>query len=154
MTFLDLFVALYHAVVYAVIAGAMLVVSYYVLDLVTPGHLGSHLRGVDETGTESVHAQSRSAGLVTSAWLVSNALVLFTAIWTNGETDLGWALLWTVSFGALGILLNTVMFFAIEAITPGNLRKIVCEPGPVRPLAYVAAATAVSVAAIVSASIA
>ena len=46
------------------------------------------------------------------------------------------------------------MFFAIEAITPGSLRTIVTEPGPVRPLAYVAAAVAVSVGAIVCASIA
>jgi len=150
----DLLNALGHAVVYALLAGVLLVVAYYVLDAITPGHLGSHLRGVDEHGTESVHHQSKSAGVVTSAWLVSNALVLFTAIWTNGETSFGYALLATVAFGILGIVLNSVMFFAVEAITPGSLRTIVCEPGPVRPLAYVASATALSVAAIVCASIA
>jgi Domain of Unknown Function (DUF350) len=150
----DLLTALAHAVVYAVVAGAVLLASYYVLDAVTPGHLGSHLHGSDESGEASVHRQSRSAAVVASAWLVSNALVLFTAIWTNGATDLGWALGWTVSFGVLGVLLNTVMLFAIDAVTPGNLRQIVCEPGPVRPLAYVAAATSLSVAAIVCASIA
>ena len=150
----SLLIALGHAVVYAVLAGALLVAAYYVLDLVTPGHLGSHLRGVDETGAESVHAASRSAGLVTAAWLVSNALVLFTAIWTNGATSLGWALVWTLAFGVLGIALNAVMFFVIEAVTPGSLRRIVCAPGPVRPLAYVAAASALSVALIVCASIA
>lgn len=150
----DLLDALVHAVVYAGVAGVLLLVSYYVLDLVTPGHLGSHLLGVDERGQESVHAQSRSAAVVTSAWLVSNALVLFTAIWTNGATTFGWALGWTVAFGVLGIALNAVMLFAIDAITPGDLRRIVTEPGPVRPLAHVAAATSLSVAAIVCASIA
>ncbi len=150
----DLLNALFHAVVYAVIAGAMLVLAYYVLDVVTPGRLGSHLRGVDENGVESVHHHSRSAGVVAASWLLSNALVLFTAIWTNGETDLGWALGWTVAFGALGIALNAAMLFVIDAITPGDLRQIVCEPGPVRPLAYVAAATALSVSVIVCASIA
>jgi hypothetical protein len=150
----DLLNALFHAVAYALVGGAMLVAAYYVLDLATPGHLGTHLRGVDENGMESVHAHSRSAGVVTSAWLVSNAAVLFTAIWTNGETSLGWALGWTVAFGVVGIVLNTIMFFAIEAITPGSLRTIVTEPGPVRPLAYVAASVAVSVGAIVCASIA
>ena len=150
----DLVNALLHAVAYALVGGVMLIVAYYVLDLATPGHLGTHLRGVDENGQESVHAHSRSAGVVTSAWLVSNALVLFTAIWTNGESSLGWALAWTVSFGALGIALNAVMFFAVEAITPGNLRQIITGPGPVRPLAYVAAAVALSVGAIVCASIA
>ena len=92
--------------------------------------------------------------MVTSAWLVSNAAVLFTAIWTNGETSLGSALVWTVAFGAVGIALNTLMFFAVEAITPGDLRQIVTAPGPVRPLAQVAAAVALSVGAIVCASIA
>ena len=154
----DLLNALFHAVAYALVGGAMLVVAYYVLDLATPGHLGTHLRGVDENGNESVHAHSRSAGVVTSAWLLSNAAVLFTAIWTNGETSLGWALGWalgwTVSFGIVGIALNTLMFFAVEAMTPGDLRRIVTEPGPVRPLAYVAAAAAISVGAIVCASIA
>ena len=76
----DLFDALLHAVAYALVGGAMLVVAYYVLDLATPGHLGTHLRGVDENGNESVHAHSKGAGVVTSAWLVSNAAVLFTAL--------------------------------------------------------------------------
>jgi uncharacterized membrane protein YjfL (UPF0719 family) len=150
----DLLNALFHAVVYAVVAGAVLIAAYYVLDAVTPGHLGSHLHGSDEEGEASVHRQSRSAGVVTAAWMVSNALVLFTAIWTNGETDLGWALGWTVSFGVLGVLLNALMLFVIDLVTPGNLRQVICEPGPVRPLAYVAAATSLSVAAIVCASIA
>ncbi|CAM3185328.1 DUF350 domain-containing protein [Nocardioides dubius] len=150
----DLINAVWHAVAYAVAGGAMLVLSYYVLDLATPGHLGTHLRGVDANGQESVHAHSRSAGVITSAWLLSNAAVLFTAIWTNGDTDLGTALGWTVAFGVVGIVLNAVMFFTIEAIMPGSLRQIVTEPGPVRPLAYVAAAAAISVGAIVCASIA
>ena len=150
----DLINALLHAVAYALVGGAMLVVAYYVLDLATPGHLGTHLRGVDENGNESVHAHSKGAAVVTSAWLVSNAAVLFTAIWTNGATSLGWALGWTVSFGIVGIALNTLMFFAVEAMTPGNLRQIVTAPGPVRPLAQVAAAVALSVGAIVCASIA
>lgn len=143
--------AMLHAVVYAFTAGALLVAAYYVLDLITPGHLGRQLRGGSE---EDGQAPSQSAGLVAGAWTVSNALVLFTAIWTNGQTDLGTALLWTVSFGALGIVLNTVMFLVVEALTPGRLREIVCTPGPVRPLAVLAAAASLSVAGIVCASIA
>lgn len=143
--------AMLHAVVYAFTAGVLLVAAYYVLDLITPGHLGRQLRGGSE---EDGHAPSQSAGLVAGAWTVSNALVLFTAIWTNGQTDLGTALLWTVSFGALGIVLNTVMFLVVEALTPGRLREIVCTPGPVRPLAVLAAAASLSVAGIVCASIA
>lgn len=142
----DLLSALFHAVAYAGIGGVMLIAAYYVLDLLTPGHLGTHLSGRGDTA-------SASAGVVTGAWLVSNALVLFTAIWTNGDTSLGHALGWTVAFGALGIALNAVMLFVIDAITPGNLREIVCQPGPTVPLAFVAAATSLSVAGIVCASV-
>jgi uncharacterized membrane protein YjfL (UPF0719 family) len=146
-----LLVALLHAVVYAITAGVLLVGAYYVLDLITPGHLGRQLRGKSE---EDGDAPSQSAGVIAAAWMISNALVLFTAIWTNGGTNLGWALLWTVSFGILGIVLNIVMFFAVEALTPGRLRETVCAPGPVRPLAVLAAAASLSVAGIVCASIA
>jgi uncharacterized membrane protein YjfL (UPF0719 family) len=144
--------AMLHAVVYALTAGALLVAAYYVLDLLTPGHLGTRLRGSEEDGAAT--APSQSAGVVAGAWTISNALVLFTAIWTNGQTDLGTALLWTVAFGVLGIVLNTVVFLAVEVLTPGRLREIVCTPGPVRPLAVLAAAASLSVAAIVCASIA
>lgn len=160
----QLLTALGHAVVYALLTGGLLVLAYYVLDLVTPGHLGTHLRGgadrtdgvdgVDGAAGAAGAAASSGAGLVAGAWLLSNALVLFTAIWTNGATSLGWALGWTLAFGVLGITLNAVMFFVVEAITPGSLREAVTTPGPVRPLATVAAAAALSVAAIVCASIA
>jgi uncharacterized membrane protein YjfL (UPF0719 family) len=144
--------AMLHAVVYAFTAGALLVAAYYVLDLLTPGHLGTQLRGGNDD--DATTAPSQSAGVIAAAWMISNALVLFTAIWTNGQTDLGTALLWTIAFGALGIVLNTVMFLVVEALTPGRLREIVCTPGPVRPLAVLAGAASLSVAGIVCASIA
>lgn len=143
----DLLSALGHAAAYSIAAAVLLVAAYFVLDLATPGHLGKHLRGWDSR-------PSFSAGVVTAAWLLSTAAVLFTAIWTNGDTSLGWALLWTLVFGALGIALNAAMLVIVDLVTPGNLREIVCTPGPVQPLALVAAATAASVAVIVCASIA
>lgn len=154
----DLLNALLHGAAYALAGGTLLVAAYYVLDLLTPGHLGKHLHGAtaDEAAQAGpfAGAASYSAALVTGTWLLSTALVVFTAIWTNGETSLGWALAWTVAFGVLGIILNSVMLLVIDAVTPGNLRQIVCTPGPVVPLAYVAAATALAVSGIVCASIA
>jgi hypothetical protein len=144
----DLLTALWHGAVYALVGGVLLVLAYYVLDLLTPGHLGGRL-SADSDGDAS-----HSAGLVAGAWLLSTALVLFTAIWTNGETAFGWALGWTVAFGLLGIALNTVMFLAVEVLTPGSLGDAVCRPGPVVPLATVAAAAALASSAVVCASIA
>jgi hypothetical protein len=80
--------------------------------------------------------------------------VVFTAICTNGETALGEALLWTVVFGVLGIVVNTVMLLAVDVVTPGRLGEIVTTPGAAVPLAYVTAAAALAVSAVVCASIA
>lgn len=144
----DLWTALYHAVVYAVLAGAVLVLAYFVLDLLTPGHLGRHLLGTEADGA------SYSAATVTGAWIVGNAAVVFTAIWTNGDTDLGYALLWTLVFGLVGCALNAIMLVAIDLVTPGDLRAVVCTPGRVLPLAVVSAASTLAISAIVCASIA
>ena len=144
----DLWTALYHAVVYAVLAGAVLVLAYFVLDLLTPGHLGRHLLGSEAEGA------SYSAATVTGAWILGNGAIVFTAIWTNGDTDLGYALLWTLVFGLVGCALNAVMLVAIDLVTPGDLRAVVCTPGRVLPLAVVSAASTLSISAIVCASIA
>jgi len=155
----DLLDAVLHAVVYALVGGALVVAALGVLDLLTPGHLGSHLRGPGrgdhgQDGPQYAQPASGSAGLVAAAWLVGTGAIVFTAIWTNGETSLGEALLWTVVFGVVGILVNTVMLLAVDAVTPGRLGEIVCTPGPAVPLAYVTAAAAIAVSAVVCASIA
>ena len=149
----DLLVALLHAVVYALVGGALVVTALLVLDLLTPGRLGSHLRGPVEPH-DGAEPASGSAGLVAAAWLVGTGAIVFTAIWTNGETSLGAALLWTVVFGLVGIAVNTVMLLAVDLVTPGRLGDIVCTPGPAVPLAYVTAAAAIAVSAVVCASIA
>lgn len=146
----DLLEAGFHAVVYALVGGALIVLAFGVLDLLTPGRLGTHLKG----GTTTDDRASGSAGVVAAAWLVGTGAIVFTAIWTNGETSLGEALLWTVVFGVIGIVVNTVMLLAVDVVTPGRLGEIVCTPGAAVPLAYVTAAAAVAVSAVVCASIA
>jgi len=152
----DLLDAAFHAVVYALVGGALIVLALGVLDLLTPGHLGRQLRGshAAEPGHPDDHAASGSAGLVAAAWLVGTGGIVFTAIWTNGETSLGEALLWTVVFGVIGIAVNTVMLLAVDVVTPGRLGEIVTTPGAAVPLAYVTAAAAIAVSAVVCASIA
>jgi hypothetical protein len=164
----DLLDALLHAVVYALLGGALVVASLGVLDLLTPGHLGRHLRGSAAgsdgqdllgrpdglDGAEGTGAASGSAALVAAAWLLGTGGIVFTAIWTNGEASLGRALLWTLVFGVVGIVVNTVMLLAVDAVTPGRLGEIVCAPGAAVPLAWVTAAAAIAVSAVVCASIA
>lgn len=162
----DLLDAAFHAVVYALVGGALVVLALGVLDLLTPGHLGRQLRGPvggdpadgGSVGADPVAqgagAPSGSAGVVAAAWLIGTGAIVFTAIWTNGETSLGRALLWTVAFGVIGIAVNTLMLLVVDVVTPGRLGEIVTTPGAAVPLAYVTAAAAIAVSAVVCASIA
>jgi uncharacterized membrane protein YjfL (UPF0719 family) len=132
------------AVVYLGVGVALLILAAYVVDLLTPGRLVTHV----------VHHRSYSAALVLAAALIGQGLVIFTAIWTNAETGFGDALLWTVVFGLLGVVLSAVAFALVDVLTPGRLGALLMEPGPVQPIALVAAAAHLAVAGIVVASIA
>ena len=135
---------LLYAVVYLVVGLALLILAGLVVDLLTPGRLVSHV----------VTARSYSAAVVLAAALVGQGLVIFTAIWTNAESGFGDALLWTVAFGLLGVVLTAASFAVVDLLTPGKLGRLLIEPGPVQPVALVAAAAHLAVAGIVVASIA
>ena len=135
---------LLYAVVYLLVGLALLILAGLVVDLLTPGRLVSHV----------VTARSYSAALVLAAALVGQGLVIFTAIWTNAESGFGDALLWTVAFGLLGVVLTAASFAVVDLLTPGKLGRLLIEPGPVQPVALVAAAAHLAVAGIVVASIA
>ena len=132
------------AVVYLGVGVALLILAAFVVDLLTPGRLVSHV----------VDQRSYSAALVLAAALLGQGLVIFTAIWTNADAGFGDALLWTVAFGLLGVVLSAVAFLLIDLLTPGRLGQMLSRPGPVQPIAVVTAAAHLAVAAIVVASIA
>jgi uncharacterized membrane protein YjfL (UPF0719 family) len=133
---------LLYAVVYLGVGIALLILAAVVVDLLTPGRLVTHV------------VSSYSSALVLAAALVGQGLVIFTAIWTNAASGFGDALGWTVAFGLLGVVLTAVAFFVVDLLTPGKLGRILAEPGPVQPVALVAAAAHLAVAGIVVASIA
>jgi uncharacterized membrane protein YjfL (UPF0719 family) len=133
---------LLYAVVYLGVGIALLILAAIVVNLLTPGRLVSHV------------VNSHSSALVLAAALIGQGLVIFTAIWTNAESGFGDALLWTMAFGLLGVVLAGVAFWVVDLLTPGQLGKILAEPGPVQPVALVAAAAHLAVAGIVVASIA
>ena len=63
------------AVVYLGVGIAMLILAAFVVDLLTPGRLVSHV----------VDGRSWSAAIVLAAALLGQGLVIFTAIWTNAR---------------------------------------------------------------------
>jgi uncharacterized membrane protein YjfL (UPF0719 family) len=133
---------LLYAVVYLGVGIALLILAAFVVDLLTPGRLVAHV------------VVSYSSALVLAAALVGQGLVIFTAIWTNAESGFGDALLWTVAFGLLGVVLTAVAFLVVDLLTPGKLGEMLAQPGPVQPVALVTAAAHLAVAGIVVASIA
>src|SRR4051812_30698533 len=133
---------LLYAVVYLALGIALLILAAFVVDLLTPGRLVTHI------------TTSHSSALVLAAALIGQGLVIFTAIWTNAESGFGDALLWTVAFGLLGVVLTAVAFAVVDVLTPGRLGTMLAQSGPVQPVALVAAAAHLAVAGIVVASIA
>lgn len=146
-----------YALIFLVAALLILAAGWAVLDALTPGHkLGEKIAGsqVARQGGTGVSDASHSAALVTSVWMIAQAAIIFTAIYTNARgTDFWAALGWTVAFSIVGLLLQTVAFIALDKFTPGELGDEVCTPGPVIPLAKVAAANIAAVGLIVIASI-
>jgi uncharacterized membrane protein YjfL (UPF0719 family) len=145
----DLLSALGYGIAYAILGSVILAGSFYLLDLITPRHhIGSVLMG------NINRKPSYSAAVVTSAWLIGQGLIIFTAIWTNASSSFGHVLLWTAAFGIVGALLLAATFFIHDLLTPGSLEDEVCKAGPALPLAYSTGASLLAISAIVCASIA
>lgn len=138
----DLLPALGYGVAYGLIGTLVLVVAWFVLDLLTPGKLGEHLH------------VSHSASLVAATWMLAQGAIIFTAIWTNASSSFGAALAWTVSFSLLGVALQTIAWRLVDLVTPGSLGEEITVGGNIKPLARVSAGVILAVGLIVIASIA
>ena len=139
---MDLISQLGYAAAYTAVGLVLLAAGFAALDLLTPGRLATHI------WTE----RPTNAAVVLGAGFVGLGLVVFTAIWTNGDSGFGSALGWTVAFGLLGVLLQAVAFRLLDLATPGDMAAMVCEKA-FHPASVVAAATQLAVSGIVAASI-
>jgi len=131
-----------YAVAYSGVGIALLVLGFYALDLLTPGHLGRHI----------YEDRSVNAGLTLAAGFLGQGAIVFASIWTNATSGFGTALLYTVVFGVLGVLLQAVAFLVLDLITPGRLGSHLVERS-FHPASFVSAAAQLAVAAIIVASI-
>ena len=131
-----------YAVAYTGVGLALLALGFFALDLLTPGHLGRHI----------YEHRSVNAALVLAAGFLVQGMVIFATIWTNAVSGFGTALLYTVVFGVLGVVLQAVAFILLDLITPGRLGAHLTEAA-FHPAALVSAAAQLAVAAIIVASI-
>jgi uncharacterized membrane protein YjfL (UPF0719 family) len=131
-----------YAVAYTGVGIALLTLGFFVLDLLTPGHLGRQI----------IEQRSINAALVLAAGFLGQGAVVFASIWTNATSAFGEALLYTVVFGVLGVLLQALGFVVLDLITPGKLGAYVTEK-VFHPASVVLAASHLAVSAIIVASI-
>lgn len=140
---MDLLSSVGYALAYGAVGIVILGLGYLALDLVTPGRLGDHI----------VRHASVNASIVTAAGIIGLGGIVFTAIWTNGDSAFGTALGWTIAFGVLGVAMQAAAFRALDLVTPDDLPAIVVQPG-FHPASLVAAATQLSVSLVIVACIA
>ncbi len=132
-----------YAAVYALLGVVMLIAGYAALDILTPGHLARQIWA----------ERSINAGIVLSSGFLAQGVIVFAAIWFNGQAGFGIAILYTAAFGLLGVVLQAVSFLLIDLVTPGKLGDIVCEV-PFHPASLVIASAQLAVSLAVVASIA
>ena len=131
-----------YAAAYTGVGIALLVLGFYALDVLTPGHLGRHI----------YEERSINAGLTLAAGFLGQGAIVFASIWTNATSGFGQALLYTVVFGVLGVVLQAVAFVALDVLIPGRLGQHLMEPA-FHPASLISAAVQLAVAAIIVASI-
>ena len=131
-----------YAVAYTGVGILLLVVGAIALDLLTPGHLAKHI----------YEERSVNAGIALAAGFIGQGAIAFTTIWTNATSGFGQALLYTVVFGVLGVLLQAIAFLVLDLLTPGKLGTMLMQV-PFHPASLVTAAATLAVSAIIVASI-
>ena len=130
------------AAAYTGVGIALLVLGFYALDLLTPGNLGRHI----------AEHRSLNAAIAVSGGFLGQGAIVFASIWTNATSGFGRALLYTVVFGILGVVLQAVAFVALDVLVPGRLGEHLMEPA-FHPASLISAAVQLAVAAIIVASI-
>lgn len=129
------------ATAYSLLGAALLVLGFLLTDALTPAALRSKI-WVE---------RNQNAAIFLSSKLIGVGAIAFTSIMTTYE-DLVQGLVSTAVFGLLGLALMAGAFWLVDVLTPGPLGEILTDATP-QPAVWVTAATNVSVAAIVCASI-
>ncbi|GAB3679714.1 DUF350 domain-containing protein [Saccharopolyspora tripterygii] len=137
----ELLAGLFAAVAYGVIGVAMMALGYLLVDLATPGKLRD-LIWVN---------RNPNAALLLVSGLTGVGIILTTAIVASAD-DLLLGLVGTVAYGLLGLILMSLSFLLIDAITPGKLGDELSSPD-MHPATWVSATAHVVLAVLMAAAI-
>jgi uncharacterized membrane protein YjfL (UPF0719 family) len=123
----------------------ILVVGFFVLDLITPGNLG-----------KQVIEGNPNAALLSAATLASLGIVLWFAIFFTAP---GWeGLAETAVFGLVSVAAQAICFLVLDLITPGKLGEELMSGGSgagarIHPGTWVSASAQVAIALVIAASL-
>jgi len=119
----------------------LLVVGFFVIDLLTPGKLAHHV----------FVSHRRDPALVLTASMLSLGMIIGTSIYqADGNT---WNnLLDTAAYGLLGVVLLGVAFLVLDLLTPGKLGDLMTDDKD-DPAAWVTFGMQIAVGVIVAASV-
>jgi uncharacterized membrane protein YjfL (UPF0719 family) len=124
---------------YSGVGLVVLIIGFFVLDLLTPGKLG-----------QLVMEGNPGAALLAATGLASLGLILYFAIHFTGA---GWdGLDDAVIFGLVGVLVQAIGFTILDLLIPGKLADHCFNP-TLHPAAWVSAGIQLSVALVVCASL-
>ena len=134
-----MFESVLQVLAYTGVGLVILVIGFVVLDLITPGRLGS-----------LVMEGNPGAGLLSATALASLGLILYFAIYFTGA---GWSGLDdAIVFGIVGVAAQAVGFFVLDLLIPGKLGQY-CFETKLHPAAWVMAGIQLSVALVICASL-
>lgn len=126
---------------YAGVGSILMLIGYFVVDLVTPGKLHELLW----------QERSKNAAILVGSSLLAVAIVVATAIRASAD-DFVLGLLTTFVFGLLGIVLQALSFLAINLLSPGSHAQMVHEEN-IHPAAAVSASAYIGISLIMASAI-
>ena len=137
----DLAFDLLAGLAYGAVGLVLLAAGYVAIDLLTPGRLGDLI----------YRDKNWNAAAVVASGLIAIATIVVTAILTSHD-DLDKGLVYSGSFGLLGVILLVISFLVVDKFTPGDLGELVCDQDR-HPAVVVTVANHIAVGAIVAAAI-
>lgn len=137
----DLLSGLLSTVAFAALGLILLVIGFYVIDLLTPGKLGQLI----------FVEHRRDPALLLGASVLAIATIVATSIYT-AEVDTFHGLAETAAYGFVGIFLLAVSFVILDLLTPGRLGELMTDDKD-DPAIWVTVAVQLAVGVIVAASI-
>lgn len=129
--------------VWAGVALVLLVLGLFVVDLLAPGKLGDQIFG---------SKKNANAGLIAAAGALGTSGIVATAIATSAE-GFGAGVLSAIVYSLIGFVAVAVSFKIVDALTPGDLRRLFVEP-VLQPGTFLVAASHVGICAVVATAIA